>query len=51
MKISNGKFFTGDCFDIMPTLSDNSVDLVLCDLPYGTTANDWDVVLGCVPQI
>jgi len=45
MKISNGEFFTGDCFDIMPTLSDNSVDLVLCDLPYGTTANDWDVVL------
>jgi site-specific DNA-methyltransferase (adenine-specific) len=35
----------GDCLDIMPTLPAGSVDLVLCDLPYGTTACKWDSVL------
>lgn len=45
MQIKNGQFFVGDCFDVMATLPDASVDLVLCDLPYGTTANPWDVVL------
>lgn len=32
----------GDCLDIMPTLAAGSVDMVLCDLPYGTTACKWD---------
>lgn len=32
----------GDCLDLMPTIPDTSVDLVLCDLPYGTTRNAWD---------
>jgi site-specific DNA-methyltransferase (adenine-specific) len=32
----------GDCLDILPTLADNSVDMVLVDLPYGTTACKWD---------
>lgn len=45
MRIKNGQFFVGDCFDVMATLPDASVDLVLCDLPYGTTANEWDVIL------
>lgn len=35
----------GDCFDIMKMLPDQSVDLILCDLPYGTTACKWDIVL------
>lgn len=35
----------GDCLEIMPTLPVASVDLVLCDLPYGTTQNKWDSVL------
>ena len=43
--IKNGEFYVNDCFDILPMLPDNSVDLVLCDLPYGTTANVWDTVL------
>lgn len=45
MQIRNGHFFLGDCFDHMRTLADGSVDLVLCDLPYGTTQNPWDSVL------
>jgi site-specific DNA-methyltransferase (adenine-specific) len=32
----------GDCFDIMPALSAGSVDMILADLPYGTTRCAWD---------
>jgi len=35
----------GDCLELMKTLPDGSVDLVLCDLPYGTTQNKWDSVI------
>jgi site-specific DNA-methyltransferase (adenine-specific)/modification methylase len=32
----------GDCLEVMPQLPDGSIDLVLTDLPYGTTQNKWD---------
>ena len=32
----------GDCLEIMKDIPDKSVDLILCDLPYGTTSLDWD---------
>lgn len=35
----------GDCLELMRDLPDNSVDLILCDLPYGTTRNKWDSVI------
>lgn len=36
----------GDCLDIMPKIPDSSVDMILCDLPYGVTArNEWDVII------
>lgn len=35
----------GDCLELMKTIPDKSVDMVLCDLPYGTTRNKWDVVI------
>lgn len=35
----------GDCLDVMRTLPDGCVDMVLCDLPYGTTQNKWDSVI------
>jgi DNA modification methylase len=35
----------GDCLEILPTLEDNSVDMVLVDLPYGTTACKWDSII------
>lgn len=35
----------GDCLVEMPAIPDKSVDMVLCDLPYGTTACKWDVVI------
>lgn len=37
--------FENDCLDVMAYLPDNSVDMVLCDLPYGTTQNKWDSVI------
>lgn len=45
VEIGNGTFYIGDCFDVMRDLPDGSVDMVLCDLPYGTTRNKWDSVL------
>ncbi len=39
----------GDCLDLMATLPDNSVDMILCDLPYGTTACKWDTVIPFEP--
>ena len=39
----------GDCFDAMAALPDASVDMVLCDLPYGTTACKWDAVIPFEP--
>lgn len=35
----------GDCLELMPQIQDQSVDMVLCDLPYGTTACKWDVII------
>lgn len=35
----------GDCLEVMKNLTDSSVDLILCDLPYGTTRNKWDSVI------
>ncbi len=35
----------GDCLEILPTLSDDSVDMLLVDLPYGTTACKWDSII------
>lgn len=32
----------GDCLDVMKNFPDKSVDMILCDLPYGTTQNEWD---------
>ena len=35
----------GDCLDILPTLPDDSIDMVMVDLPYGTTACKWDSII------
>lgn len=39
------KVYNGDCLDIMPDIDDKSVDLILCDLPYGTTKCRWDSII------
>jgi len=35
----------GDCLELMKDIPDSSVDMILCDLPYGTTASAWDKVI------
>jgi len=54
VEYSNGVFdmslHYGDCLDIMPTLEAGSIDLVLTDPPYGTTACKWDVVIPLEPM-
>jgi len=42
--ISDG-FYCMDCFEGMREIADKSIDMILCDLPYGTTRNRWDTVL------
>ena len=37
--------FEGDCLEYMEVLPDNSIDMVLCDLPYGITQNKWDSLI------
>lgn len=39
------KLLQGDCMELLPGIPDKSVDLILCDLPYGTTECKWDKVL------
>jgi len=40
------KVIQGDCLDVMENIPDQSIDMVLCDLPYGTTQNKWDSVIN-----
>ena len=42
---STGSLYHGDCLEIMKNIPDGSVDMILCDLPYGTTQNKWDSVI------
>ena len=39
----------GDCLEKMKDIPDRSIDMILCDLPYGTTACKWDVVIPFAP--
>jgi DNA modification methylase len=39
------RLMLGDCLERMREIEDGSVDMVLCDLPYGTTQNKWDAVI------
>ncbi len=39
------KLYHADCRDIFPTIADNSIDLVVCDLPYEATKCKWDIII------
>mgnify|MGYP000978070908 FL=1 len=39
------KVHEGDCLQIMEIIPDKSIDLILCDLPYGMTGNNWDCII------
>lgn len=39
----------GDCLEVMQLIPDKSIDCIVCDLPYGITACDWDVLIPLTP--
>jgi len=45
MDIKNGRFYLGDCLEVMKEIPDGVVDMLLVDLPYGTTACSWDSII------
>lgn len=47
--IGNSQLYLGDCLQVMSGIPDASVDMILCDLPYGTTACKWDTVIPFEP--
>ncbi len=42
----NVKLYHGDCLEVMKDIPDKSVDMILCDMPYGRTVNSWDNVIS-----
>ncbi len=43
------KLYHGDCLELMKDIPDKSIDLILCDLPYGTTVCSWDTIIPFEP--
>ena len=41
--------YQGDCLEVMKDIPDKSIDMILCDLPYGTTACKWDTIIPFEP--
>ena len=39
------KLIIGDCITEMNNIPDKSIDMILCDLPYGTTKCSWDIII------
>ena len=44
-RVSHSTLVNADCFDVFPFIEDKSIDAIIADLPYGTTACKWDSVL------
>ena len=47
LEINN--IYNGDCLELMHGIEDKSIDMILCDLPYGTTACKWDSIIPFEP--
>lgn len=43
--MDNIQLMQGDCLELMKGIPDGSVDMILCDLPYGVTRNQWDTII------
>lgn len=48
-KLQRNSIYLGDCLALLPAIEPGTVDMVLCDLPYGTTQNKWDTVIPLEP--
>lgn len=49
--INLNKVYFGDCLELMDSIENNSIDMILCDLPYGITSCDWDKKIPLVNYI
>ena len=49
MNIELNKIYNMDCLEGMKLIDDKSIDMILCDLPYGTTACKWDSIIPFEP--
>ena len=49
MTIELNKIYNMDCLEGMKYIDDKSIDMILCDLPYGTTACKWDTIIPLEP--
>lgn len=47
--IKNNSIVHGDCLEVMKKIKDKSVNMILCDLPYGTSVNELDVIIPFKP--
>lgn len=47
--IKNGQLWQGDCLELMKDIPSGSIDMILCDLPYGITQNKWDCIIPLEP--
>ena len=46
MVLEVNKIYCGDCLEVMKEIPDDSIDMILCDLPQGITQNKWDIALS-----
>jgi len=44
------KIYCGDCLELMPNIESESIDMILADVPYGTTACKWDSIIPLEPM-
>ena len=44
--MENVQLYHGDCLEVMKEIPDKSIDMILCDLPYGKTACKWDTIIS-----
>ena len=49
IRLDVNEIHQGDCLELMSGIPDESIDMILCDLPYGTTACKWDKVIPFEP--
>lgn len=49
MMLEANNIYNADCLELMKEIPDKSIDMILCDLPYGTTACKWDVIIPFEP--
>lgn len=45
IRLMVNKIINGDCLEVMKSIPNGSIDMILCDLPYGTTKCKWDVII------